>query len=211
MTPADAGGRLAAVTGTVLLGCGGLAAGWLARSLLARLPRGVTVRAGGCELGVAALWAVSGWVGAGTPAVLGLGWLAVALTATDLTHRRLPDALTLPAAPAAVLLLLPAGGEVALRAALGAVLLVAVHAAVHLVAPAALGAGDVKLAGAVGAVLSGVSWSTLLLGPLLAALLTAAVGVTGLLAGRLGRSDPLPHGPAMLVSAWVLAVLAHGS
>lgn len=195
---------------TVLLGCAGLAAGWLARSVLARLPRGARVRPGWCELGVALLWAVSGWAGAWTPVLLVLGWLTVALTATDLVHHRLPDALTLPAAPVAVLLLVPAGGPVALRAALGAGLLVAVHAAVHLVAPTALGAGDVKLAGAVGAVLGGVSWSALLLGPALAALLTAAVAVAGLLVGRLGRSDPLPHGPAMLASTWVLAVLAQG-
>jgi leader peptidase (prepilin peptidase)/N-methyltransferase len=203
--------RLDAVAGTVLLGCAGLAAGWLVRSVLARLRRGARVRAGPCELGVAMLWVVSGWPGAWTPVLLGLGWLTVALTATDLVHHRLPDALTLPAAPVAVLLLVPAGGQVALRAALGAGLLVAAHAAVHLAAPVALGAGDVKLAGAVGAVLGGVSWFALLLGPVVAALLTAAVAVAGLLAGRLGRSDPLPHGPAMLVSTWVLAVLAHGA
>lgn len=202
--------RLSAVDGTVLLGCAGLVAGWLARNVLARLPRGARVGAGWCELGVAMLWAISGWAGAWTPVLLVLGWLAVTLTATDIAHHRLPDALTLPAVPVVVLLLVPAGGQVVLRAVLGAGLLVAAHAVVHLVAPAALGAGDVKLAGAVGAVLGGVSWSALLLGPALAALLTAAVAVAGLLAGRLGRSDPLPHGPAMLASTWMLAVLAHG-
>lgn len=202
--------RLTAVAAAVLLGCAGLVAGWLARRVLARLPRGARVRRGWCELGVAMLWAVSGWAAAWTPVLLVLGWLTVALTATDLLHHRLPDALTLPAAPVAVLLLVPAGGQVALRATLGAGLLVAAHTAVHLAAPAALGAGDVKLAGTVGAVLGGVSWSALLLGPALAALLTAAVAVAGLLVGRLGRSDPLPHGPAMLASTWVLAVLAQG-
>ncbi|MDQ3989314.1 MAG: prepilin peptidase, partial [Actinomycetota bacterium] len=80
--------RLAAVVGTVLLGCAGLVAGWLARNVLARLPRGARVPPGWCELGVALLWAVSGWAGAWTPVLLGLGWLAVTLTATDIAHRR---------------------------------------------------------------------------------------------------------------------------
>jgi len=143
--------------------------------------------------------------------LLVLGWLAVALTVTDLAHRRLPDALTLPAVPVVVLLLLPLGAGTMLRGATGALLLVAGHAAVHLAVPPALGAGDVKLAGSVGAVLGAVSWEVLLLGPLLAALLTAVVGAAGLLSGRLGRVDPLPHGPAMLGAAWVLAVLAGGT
>ncbi|MGH3979721.1 MAG: prepilin peptidase [Pseudonocardiaceae bacterium] len=188
------------------------------RWVLARLRRGALVRPGRCEFGVAVLWALTGWwVGAGAQAsawlvvLLGLGWLAVALTATDVAHRRLPDALTLPALPAVLLLLLPLGPETTLRAVWGAVALVACHALVHLAVPSALGAGDVKLAGVVGAVLGGISWAALVIGPLLAALLTAAVGVIGLLSGRLGRSDQLPHGPAMLGAAWVLAVLATGA
>lgn len=196
----------------VLLVVMGALAGWGARRLLGGLRRGAVVRVGWCEAGVAVLWAVTAATDPPTawlPVLLGLGWLAVALTATDIAHRRLPDALTLPALPVALALLLPTGA--AARGLLGAAVLVTVHAAVHLLAPRALGAGDVKLAGAVGAVLGGVSWFALLLGPVVAALLTAAVAVAGLLAGRLGRSDPLPHGPAMLVSTWVLAVLAHGA
>lgn len=204
------------MTWTVLLGCAGIPAGWSARRVLGWLPRGALIRPGCCELGVAVLWALTGWVAAPrsptwVPVLLVLGWLAVALTATDLAHRRLPDALTLPAVPVVVLLLLPLGAGSMLRGATGALLLVAGHAAVHLAAPPALGAGDVKLAGSVGAVLGAVSWEVLLLGPLLAASLTAAVGAVGLLSGRLGRADPLPHGPAMLGAAWVLAVLAGGT
>lgn len=205
------------MTGAVLLGGTGLAAGWLVRRLLARLPRGALLAPGYCEGAVAALWAVAGWrVQAGMPpgllpVLLGLGWLGVALSATDLAHHRLPDALTLPALPVAVLLLLPLGTGTAWRGAVGAGLLVAAHAAIHLAAPAALGAGDVKLAGAVGAVLGGISWTALLVGPLLAALLTCAAGVIGLLSGRLRRRDPLPHGPAMLAAAWVLTALSGSS
>ena len=45
----------------------------------------------------------------------------------------------------------------------------AAYAAVHLAAPAALGAGDVKLAAPLGAVLGGVSWEALVVGGVLAA------------------------------------------
>jgi len=192
----------------VLLGCAGVLAGWGARRLLGRLRRGAVVRVGWCEAGVAALWAATAATDPPThwlPVLLGLGWLTVALTATDLVHRRLPDALTLPALPVALALLLPTGA--AARGLFGAAVLVAVHAAVHLLAPHALGAGDVKLAGSVGAVLGGVSWSALVAGPLLAALFTAFVAVLGLACGRLRRDDPLPHGPAMLVAALVLVHL----
>lgn len=198
--------RLGAVV--VLLGVAGALAGWVARGLLGRLRRGAVVRAGWCEAGVAVLWAATAATDPATPwlpVLLGLGWLTVALTATDLAHRRLPDALTLPALPVALALLLPTG--TATRGLLGAAVLVAVHAAVHLLAPQALGAGDVKLAGPLGAVLGAVSWSALLVGPLLAALLTALGGVLGLACGRLRRNDPLPHGPAMLAVALVLVHL----
>lgn len=192
----------------VFLSCAGALAGWGARALLGRLRRGVVVRAGWCEAGVAALWAGTAATNPPTawlPVLLGLGWLTVALTATDLIHRRLPDALTLPAVPVALVLLLPTG--TAVHGLLGAAVLVAVHAVVHLLAPHALGAGDVKLAGPLGAVLGGVSWTALVAGPVLAALLTALAGVLGLACGRLHRDDPLPHGPAMLVAALVLVHL----
>jgi len=192
----------------LLLGCAGVLAGWGTRRLLGRLRRGAVVQAGWCEAGVAALWAATAATDPPTawlPALLGLGWLTVALTATDLIHRRLPDALTLPALPVALALLLPTG--TAARGLLGAAVLVTVHAAVHRLAPQALGAGDVKLAGPLGAVLGAASPAALLAGPLLAALLTALAGVLGMACGRLRRNDPLPHGPAMLVAALVLVHL----
>lgn len=196
----------------------GAGAGWLAgtggRLLLGRLRRGVRVAPPWCELGVASLWALAGWwlveyrfATAWLAVLLGLAWLAVMLSATDLVHRRLPDALTLPALPVAVVLLVPLGAEAVARGMVGAVLLGAAHAAVHLVAPRAMGAGDVKLAAPLGAVLGACSSTLLLLAPLLAAVLTALPAVVGLAAGRLRRWDPLPHGPAMLLAAWGLALL----
>jgi leader peptidase (prepilin peptidase)/N-methyltransferase len=120
-------------------------------------------------------------------------------------HRRLPDALTLPALPAALLLLLPLGVAAVLHAVAGAAVAAGAHAAVHLVARGAMGAGDVKLAAPLGAVLAAAGWPALVLAVLLAAVLTAALGIGALATGRTRRGAALPHGPSMLLSAWLVA------
>lgn len=188
----------------------GLPAGAAARRLLGRLRRGACVPPPWCELGVALAWgAVGTAAGAGLvpapwlPVLLGLGWLAVVAGAVDVLHRRLPDTLTLPALPLALLLLAPLGPAVVLRAAVGAVLASAAYAAVHLAAPAALGAGDVKLAAPLGAVLAGVSWEALVVGGVLAAIFSGAVAAV-LLVVR-GRRGVLPHGPSMLLAGLLVA------
>ena len=81
----------------------------------------------------------------------------------------------------------------------GAVLLLAVHAVVHLTAPGQLGAGDVKLSGVVGAVLGAVSWPAVLLGPVVAAVLTVVLAV-------LGRRGSAPHGPGLLLAALLVSL-----
>ena len=122
----------------------GLCAGTGARLLLRRLRRGTRVPPPWCELGVASAWGASGaaavpvrWL----PVLLALGWLAVAAGTVDVLAGRLPDALTLPALPTALLLLVPVGGDAVARGVAGAVVAVAAHAAVHFVAPAAMGGG----------------------------------------------------------------------
>jgi len=200
------------IVAVLLAAAAGFAAGAGARLLLARLRRGVRVRPPVCELAVAVAWGASGgaWAAGALPAawlpvLLGLGWLGVAAAAVDLAERRLPDALTLPALPAALLLVAPLGGEVVARAAAGAGVAVVAHAALHLVAPPAMGAGDVKLAGPLGAVLAAASWAALALAAVLAALLTAAVAVAGRCAGWVARGAAVPHGPSMLLVAWLVA------
>ena len=195
--------RLGAVVAAAV--AGGLAGG-VARVVLARLPRPVRPPPWACEAAVAALWALVAWRPLPwwwVPLPAGLAWLAVVLTATDLRHRLLPDAVLLPAYPVAAVLLAAAavagpGPGVAVRAAAAAGLLLAVHAAVHLAAPGQLGAGDVKLAGLVGGVLGAVSWPAVLLGPLVAAAVTAALALT---AGSRGA----PHGPGLLAAALLVA------
>jgi leader peptidase (prepilin peptidase)/N-methyltransferase len=192
----------------------GAVAGRGARLLLARLRRGARVSPPWCEVAVALVWGLGTavvlrgeadvrWL----PLVLGLGWLLVACAAVDVAHRRLPDALTLPALPAVLLLLVPLGFGAVLRAACGAGVLLGAHALVHLVSPRALGGGDVKLAATVGAVLAAVSWPAVLLGTVLAALISATLALILL---RRGRRE-VPHGPSMLVASWAVVALAAGS
>ncbi|WP_232663627.1 prepilin peptidase [Pseudonocardia sp. TRM90224] len=218
---ADVGTGWGAVAGfgtALTFGVAGLVAGGMARWLLARLRRGAVVRAPACELAVGGLWAVCGaaWVGGwlATPwlaVVLALAWLGVALAIVDIRHRRLPDLLTLPALPVALVLLAPLGAEAVLRGLAGAGVALVLHAAVHLAAPRAIGAGDVKLAAPLGAVLAASSWAALPLAAALSMVITAVVGVVGLLVRRLRRGSAVPHGPSMLLASWLVVVAAAGT
>lgn len=201
----------AAVLGAVLFGAGGTAAGAVARTVLGRLRRGTRVRAPICEVALAVPWAATGAAWAAglvrvewLPALLGLAWLGVAGTAVDVRHHRLPDALTVPAIPAAFVLLLPLGPATLGRAGIGALVAVAAHAGLHLLSPQAMGGGDVKLAGSLGAVLAASSWSAVVLAAGLAAVVTGAVALVVLARGRAGGGAGVPHGPSMLLAGWVV-------
>ncbi len=182
-------------------GLAGVVAGAGARGLVGRLRRGARVGPPGCEVVVAAGWvlvaggAVAGVVpGAWVAVLLALVWFGAAAGAVDLRCRRLPDALTLPALPVALVLVAPLGPGVLARAAAVAGMAFAVHAAVHLAVPAALGAGDVKLAAPLGVVLGAVSWPAAVLAAVVAAIFTALLGVL------LRRRAGVPHGPSMLAA-----------
>jgi len=203
----------AAVVGAVANGGLGIAAGAAARRLLAGMQRGTRVRAPVCELATGALWAVIGGLwGAGRlpaawlPALLGLAWLGVAAGLVDVRHRRLPDTLTVPAACLAPLSLLPLGISAVGRGLLGALVAVTGYGLVHLVRPVALGLGDVKLAAPLGAVLGAASWAALAVAAVLAAVLTGVVGLLLVCAGRAPPGAVVPHGPSMLVAAWLVAL-----
>jgi leader peptidase (prepilin peptidase)/N-methyltransferase len=123
-----------------------------------------------------------------------LAWL-MALSCYDIRTRRLPNALTLPGA--GVILLAAGFAGRGLPALAGAAALAAVYLLVHLAAPAAMGAGDVKLAVGLGGLAGcfgvGVWFLAALVAPLLTALLGLGVRVcTGALT--------VPHGPSMCVA-----------
>jgi len=132
-------------------------------------------------------------------------WMA-ALTGYDVRQRRLPNWLTLPGF--AAIMLVAAGSGHGPAAALGAAALSTVYLLVHLLAPTAMGAGDVKLALGLGALTGCFGADVWLLAAIGAPLLTAVVGMLA----RLGWSaTTVPHGPSMCLAsaaALGLAVLA---
>jgi len=188
------------------VGLAGALVGRGLRAALALLPRGIEIGPGWCEAGV-------GLAGAGTasavalgllvpewaPALAALAVLAVVASATDVVAGRLPNALTLTGSAVLLLTLVPLGAAPLLRGMVGALVLGAVSAGVHLASPAALGAGDVKLAAAVGGPLAAASWAALAWAPVLAALSLALAAATL----RRGR---LPYGPALLGASCVVVV-----
>ena len=187
----------------------GLIAGHTARRLLARLRRGAVFRPPGCELFAAMASVIVGWrfaVGA-LPAwwfavPLLLGWLAVPLAAVDLSVLRLPNALTYAAYPilGGTLTVAAVCGPdhgLATRALLGTAVLGGTHAVARRLVPAALGAGDAKLAGSLGSVLGALGWPSLILATALAATITLALALTPLARPQPTRaqSTPPPHNP----------------
>lgn len=167
------------------------------------------------ELGTGVLFALAGWRFAADRAVLAAYLLfaavAVALALIDLDVRRLPNAIVLPAYPVlAALLALDADGERLVRAGWGAVLLLGFFLLVALAAPGAMGFGDVKLAGVVGAMTAYLSWGAFLTGALGAFVLGAVVGVLLIVVKGAGRKTAVPFGPFMLVAAWASVLGASG-
>ncbi|WP_442930569.1 prepilin peptidase [Mycobacterium sp. NBC_00419] len=124
---------------------------------------------------------------------------AVALTAFDIRQRRLPNTLTVPGA--AVVLVAAAVAGRGLPALAGAAGLAALYLVVHLLAPAALGAGDVKLALGLGGLTGAFGPEVWLLAALGAPLLTALCGVAA-------RARTLPHGPSMCLASLAAVALA---
>jgi leader peptidase (prepilin peptidase)/N-methyltransferase len=122
-------------------------------------------------------------------------WLA-ALTIYDIRERRLPNWLTLPGA--LVILAMAAAAGRGVFALVGAIALTGLYLVVHLIAPTAMGAGDVKLATGIGALTGAFGFEVWALAALAAPLLT---GVWALVA-VIGRSgSTVPHGPSMCLSA----------
>lgn len=190
----------------------GALAGALGRHVLKRLRRGATMRAGWCEASTAILWCLVGLANVPSwwlPVMLTFSWLAVMLTATDLVHGRLPDALTLPSYPLFAVLLIVAATtgpnpHIIAHAAIGATLFLTLHATVHYIAPQAMGGGDVKLSGTLGAILGAVSWLALTAALVLASLITLCLHVIS--PGR--YREKVPHGPGLLAATWLLALLS---
>ena len=146
------------------------------------------------------------------PAYLYLAAVGLALALIDLDHHRLPDALTLPSYPVAVLLLglaaLAGSGSGSLvRALLGGAAMYAVYFALCLAHPRGMGFGDVKLAGVLGLYTGWLGWGSWSVGLFLGFLFGGVFGIALVASGRGGRKTKVPFGPFMLLGVLV-AVLA---
>ncbi|MBC7305768.1 MAG: prepilin peptidase [Dietzia sp.] len=135
--------------------------------------------------------------------------LAVAcglLIAIDLAVFRLPDAIVGPLYP-----VLFAGLAVSAwltddwaglgRAAAATVALLGFYFVLALINPSGLGLGDVKLSGALGALLGWLGWPAVLAGTLAAFALNAVVALVLLASRRVTAKSGIAFGPAMILGA----------
>lgn len=131
-----------------------------------------------------------------------LAWLVV-LSVYDIRERRLPNWLTLPGALVVLLAAVIAGrGSAALG---GAAALFGIYLLVHLLAPGAMGGGDVKLAIGAGALTGAYGVDVWVVAALAAPLLTA--GWAAVVVVRRSGSA-VPHGPSMCVASAMAVALA---
>lgn len=166
------------------------------------------------ELLTAALFAVTAvrlGVDAALPAFLVVVAGLVAISAVDLERFIVPNRILYPTLFIAAPLLVVAAAidsdwdgvkTAALGGALGWVLLFAVH----MVSPAGMGFGDVRLAGLIGMILGWLSVGHVLVALFLAFALAAVVGVALMATGIKGRKDKVPFGPFLATGA-MLALL----
>jgi leader peptidase (prepilin peptidase)/N-methyltransferase len=148
------------------------------------------------------------------PALLFFTAVGVALAVIDLDVQRLPNAIVYPTYPVlaallALAALLESDPGVLLRAAVGAAALGVGYFVLALAYPGGMGLGDVKFAGAVGALLGAFSWTVLVVGAFAAFVLGGVAGVTLLALRRGTRRSALAFGPFMIAGA-LLAVFAGG-
>lgn len=155
-----------------------------------------------------ALW--RGW-SADLPAFLLAAFGAVVLTVIDIEHRRLPNAIVLPAYPALAIFL--TGAALAdgswwslLRAGLAMAALGAFYLAIAMIAPRGMGMGDVKLAGALGLLLGWIGWGALVVGAFAAFVVGALAGLVVIAVRGRGRGTAIPFGPWMIAGAALGAV-----
>jgi leader peptidase (prepilin peptidase)/N-methyltransferase len=159
----------------------------------------IAATAGGATFASAGLLASTSPPTLARLAVLGGALASAALY--DLTERRIPNRIVLPAAATCAALTLAAGAPLSLFAGLATVLLLLV---VSLRWPAALGMGDVKLALLLVLGLDGSALRALALGLVLAALAGCALVARH---GRTALSASLPLAPFIAAGALVAVVV----
>lgn len=196
---------------------GGAVAGWLCAPLAARYfdrpirwARPVVAVTAGVACGAFA-WRFH--TRAELPAYLYLALVGSLLAVVDVAVKRLPNPFTLPSYLVGLVLLGAAalldGHPARIRyAAVGLAVLWALYAVQHLIAPGAIGWGDVKLAGVLGLYLGWLGSAAWWLG-VLAGFVLGGLYAIGLLVSRRGsRKTEIPFGPFMLAGTVVGILLS---
>jgi leader peptidase (prepilin peptidase) / N-methyltransferase len=116
----------------------------------------------------------------------------IAMTAIDLQHQMIPDAITLPGIPIGLLINLATGRIPWLDSVIGILVGGGLFLVIILASRGGMGGGDLKLGAMLGAFLG---WKALLFALFVAIVLGGAIGVVLLATGRRGRKDPIPFGP----------------
>ncbi|MCA2220349.1 prepilin peptidase [Nonomuraea aurantiaca] len=155
------------------------------------------------EVATAAVAALVTWR-AGLPYVY-FALAGTALALIDWRTTRLPDVITLPSYPILALTLLPTG-ELP-RALLGALALAAAYAMLWFARPAAMGLGDVKLAGLIGMATAAMSWQAWVVAAVGGQLSGALYAIVLLVTRRATRDTQFPFGPFMLLGAFTALCL----
>lgn len=146
------------------------------------------------------------------PAYLYLAGVGTLLAVIDIAVKRLPNPFTLPSYAIGLALL---GGVVVFdghpmrfaHAVTGLALLWVVYAVQHLLAPGAIGWGDVKLAGVLGLYLGWLGASAWWLGTLAGFVIGGLYAIVLLITRRGSRKSEIPFGPFMLAGA-IVGILA---
>jgi len=193
----------------------------LLRGRCARCGAAISVRYPIVEVLTGVLCGAVAWkLGFGGPALAALvfTWFLIALTFIDIDHQLLPDSLTLPLMWLGLALSLfgaqaGAPAPVDIRSSLiGAIAgYVSLWSVYHLfrllTGKEGMGYGDFKLFAAIGAWLG---WQMLLPVILIAALVGAVVGIVTLTVRRQHRSTPIPFGPFLAASGWLMLMFGQG-
>lgn len=145
------------------------------------------------------------------PAFVLLAVWCATLSVIDIREQRLPNLLT--GCGAVVIFGYALLTTEFTAAAIGAVVLALPYLALHLLAPAALGAGDVKLAVGLGAATALDGAQTWVWAALGAPILTGALGLVCVAARRFGRDAwraTVPHGPSMCAATLLAMAVSDG-
>jgi leader peptidase (prepilin peptidase)/N-methyltransferase len=116
----------------------------------------------------------------------------IAMTAIDLRHQMIPDAMTLPGIPVGLLINLMTGRMSWLDSVVGILVGGGLFLMIILASRGGMGGGDLKLGAMLGAFLG---WKALLFALFVAIVVGGVIGAVLLVTGRRSRKDPIPFGP----------------